>query len=117
MFVDLNTFIKVDFIRQELSKSCSIVSNIEEANNIAIDISNGISKNIIFEKSSLKNYCFSKIKELCEDVVIVNCNSCLERFCENIQQDSEVRIFDNLNQCKNPDILNLIKNLKGTIIC
>lgn len=32
MILDLNTFIKVDFIRKEMEKSCVVISSIEEAN-------------------------------------------------------------------------------------
>lgn len=117
MLIDLNTFIKTDFIRKELAKSCITISNIEEADELVFNIYNGGRPNVIFEKTSLKSYCFSKIKDLCENVNIINCNSCMERFCESICEDSKLTIFDNLNQCRNIDILNLIKNRKGIIVC
>ena len=115
MLLDLNSFVKVDFIRQELSKSCVVVSSIEEADAYALDLSQGRIRNVIFEKSNLKNYCSSKIREHV-NVNIVTCNSSLERFCESLD-DSMLTIFDNVNLCRNVDILNLIVNKKGILVC
>ena len=105
------------YIQQELAKSCMTIRDIEEVDNLVLRISNGKITNVIFEKTSLKYYFFTKIHDVCENVNIINCNSCLERFCESIQKSAQITIFDNLNQCKNPDIINLIKNRKGIIVC
>lgn len=114
--IDLNSYIKVDFLRSEIQKSSIVVTNIDEADLFALNISQGIIQNVIFEKSSLKSYCFDRIKTLC-DVNIINCNSCIDRFCEDYAQSSKVTIFDNINQCKNPDILDIIFNSKGILVC
>lgn len=116
MLQDLSSFIKTDFVLQELRKSCRVVSSIEEANAYALDISQGQYDNVIFEKSNLKNYCFAKIRELV-DVNIVNCNSSLQRFCESISEGAHVTIFDNVNKCHDADILNLVVNKKGILVC
>lgn len=106
-----------NYIQQELAKSCITIRNIEEVDNLVLHISNGTMINVIFEKTSLKYYFFTKIHDVCENVNIINCNSCLERFCESIQENAQITIFDNLNQCKNSDIINLIRNRKGIIVC
>ena len=116
MILDLNTFIKVDFIRKEMEKSCVVISSIEEANQFALDVSEGKYRNVIFEKSSLKSYCFAEIQKRC-DVNIINCNSCLDRFCESLSNGQAINIFDNINKCKNIDILKLIINRKGILVC
>ena len=115
MLLDLNSFVKVDFLREELSKSCVMVTTTEEADAFAFSVSRGEMRNVIFEKSNLKNYCFAKIREY-TDVNIVNCNSSLERFCESLDS-SRVTIFDNVNVCKNLDILSLVVNKKGILVC
>jgi len=116
MLPDLSSFIKVDFVLNELRKSCRVVSSIEEANAYALAISQGQYSNVIFEKSNLKTYCFSKIREYV-DVNIVNCNSSLERFCESVTDQHELTIFDNVNTCHDVDILNLVVNKKGILVC
>lgn len=115
MLLDLDSFVKVDFLRKELGKSCVVVTTTEDADAFAFDLSQGKIKNVIFEKSNLKNYCFAKIREYI-DVNIVNCNSSLERFCESLDSN-RVTIFDNVNICKNIDILNLVVNKKGILVC
>lgn len=116
MLLDLNSYIKVDSIKRELKRSCVIVSNIEEADNYVRSVCRGELHNVIFEKSSLKSYCFGKIANTI-DINVINCNSCLERFCENLQIDAKITIFDNVNNCRNIDILEIVLNKKGILAC
>lgn len=115
MLLDLDSFIKVDFLHKELSKSCVVVSNFQEADEYAWGVIQGKYNNVIFEKSSLKNYCFNKIQSYM-DVNIINCHSCLERFCESLKE-TQLTIFDNVNKCTNIDILSIITNRKGILVC
>lgn len=114
--INLSNFVRVDFLRKELEKSSTTVSSIEEADSFAFKISNGELQNVIFEKSYLKSYCFAKLQELC-DVQIINCNSNLERFCESLENKAKVTIFDNVNLCKDIDILSIVLNKKGILVC
>lgn len=116
MLIDLNTYIRVDEIRRKLEKSCEIITTIEEANNFAFRVAQGQLGNVIFEKTSLKNYCFSRIKSMCS-INIVNCNSNIERYNSSIQECSDITIFDNVHLCKNLDIINDVLNKKGIVVC
>ena len=116
MLLDLRSFIKTDFILQELHKSCRVVSNIEEADLYVLDVLRGDYENVIFERSNLKNYCFDKIREY-QNINIVNCNSSLERFCESICDNNTLTIFDNVSKCHDENILNLVVNKKGILVC
>ena len=114
--IDLSNFIRVDFLRKELEKSSTVVSSVEEADSFALRVASGEMQNVIFEKSYLKNDCFSKIQERC-DVQIINCNSNIERFCESLENKARITIFDNVNLCKDINILNIVFNKKGILVC
>ena len=71
--------------------------------------------NLQFSSNNLKHYFFSKLYELNEVYNIINCNSGIERFYNDYQLEG-VKVFDNLNLCKDQDILKIVKNTKGILI-
>lgn len=112
--IDLSTFIQTKEIKEELEKNCVVIRSTDDADLFALEVSQGKLHNVIFEKSSLKSYTFSKI-QISTPINIINCNSTLERFCESL--DDRLNIFDNVNLCKNIDILNILINKKGILVC
>lgn len=71
--------------------------------------------NIRFSTNNLKYYFFLKLNELNDIYNIINCNSGIERFYIDYQLEG-IKVFDNLNLCKDPDILKIAKNTKGILI-
>lgn len=112
--IKLSTFIQSLAIRHELERNCVYISTIAEADAFAFLVSRGTLKNVIFETTSLKSYAFNKIQTLCE-ANIINCNSTLDRFCESLEDG--LNIFDNIDKCKNEDILSIVLNNKGILSC
>ena len=114
--MNLYAYIKQDFIRNTFNESCIIISNINESEKIAIEVSMGASYNIIFETSSLKNRFFSVLREQRGDICIINCDSMNDRFVEDLNNSYGLVVFDNVNKCKNLSQFNYIKTNK-VIIC
>jgi len=113
--INLESFIKIDFLKEEMKKNSTVVTSFQEADAFALDVSQGKMTNVVFETTALKTYCFTKIKDMCE-VNIINCNSNLERFCES-SVNKGITIFDNINSCRNLDILSMVVNRKGILVC
>jgi predicted AAA+ superfamily ATPase len=55
------------------------------------------------------------LEDLDNEFNIINCNSGIERFYNDYQLEG-VKVFDNLNLCKDQDILKIVKNTKGILI-
>lgn len=113
--INLDNYISIITIKEQIAKTYKNISNIDEANIFIKDILAGNFYNVNFSRSFLKNYCFERIQQY-QNVNIINCNSCLERFCENYVEDAQINIYNNINSCKNLDILNLIYNSKGIFV-
>lgn len=107
---------ELEYTKRELTKYYSTVNNFEEADEFVLKVRNGQLNNVLFATYSLKTYCFSKILQYC-DANIINCNSCIERFCEDLNKESKISIFDNINYCKDINILNIVRNRKGILVC
>ena len=94
---------------------CKEIIHINNFNDVHYFIlSDDIKKHTIieFENTSIKNYFLQQTKDK-----IINCNSSYNRFCEEMNKYfSEDTIFNNLNQCNDIDILNIIKNTNNIII-
>jgi len=70
---------------------------------------------IAFSNISLKPYCFEKLGQVF-GIGVINCNTSLERFCQDLQKLEEPIIFDNYKQCKNNDIRAIIDNCKSILV-
>lgn len=107
----------IENLKSTLFKNHVVISNIDEIDDLVLNISNKKYKNIIFEKTTLKNYCFDKLSKLL-NISIINSNSCLNRFCMDLHESdsSDIIIFDNINKCNNSDILDIIINKKSILV-
>lgn len=93
-----------------------IYNDYESIDNLLLSIDNEyIDINISFDNNNLKYYFLSKLEDLNNIFNIINCNSGIERFYIDYQLDG-IKVFDNLNLCKDSDILKIVKNTKGIII-
>lgn len=93
-----------------------IYNDYESIDNLLLSIDNEyIDINISFNSNNLKYYFLSKLEDLNNTFNIINCNSGIERFYIDYQLDG-IKVFDNLNLCKDSDILKIVKNTKGIII-
>lgn len=116
--MDLNIYIKNEFIKNKLKEIPYIyINNIEEAERIAYDISMGKYINIIFESSYLKNIFFSIIKLNRPDVSIINCNSNIKIFEDNILNNNGFIIYNNINRNIDNNVIEIIKENKGIFVC
>ena len=116
--IDLNTYMKCDFIKESFNKSYNIVDSIELAEDYAYKIRNGEKLNLLFETSYIKEHFFSTLREFDIDMKIINCNCNYERFLEDFNpNDKSLYIYNNVNNCKDLNILNQIKENNGILIC
>lgn len=116
--IDLNSYIKCDFIKESFNKSYNIIDSIEEAEKYAKLIRNGQRINLLFESSFLKEHFFTILKSYDINMKIINCNSNYNRFLEDYEHDNNtLYIYNNINNCKDLNILNLIKENIGVFIC
>lgn len=92
------------------------IDSIEEAESYAKRIIYGGNYVFNFDKTSYKNRFLTSVKELTQDVCIINCDSNIERFMDDLNESYGIVIFDNVKQCKDLDQFNyVIKN--KIIIC
>ena len=116
--IDLNTYIKCDFIKESFNKSYNIVDSIELAEEYAKKIINGDRLNLLFETSYIKEHFFTTLKDYNVDMKIINCNCNYDRFLEDFNSNEKsLFIYNNINNCKDLNILNIIKENKGILIC
>ena len=95
--------------------SCKIVSTLDEAELVAKSIAMGRYCNLIFEASYIKNHFFETLQIYNRDVSIINCDSKLERFENDILEAEDLIVFDNINHCKDFDLVKQVKN--KVLIC
>ena len=114
--IDINTYIKNDNI-VNIIKPYQIISSVDEVEIIICNIIDGKrTTNLIFDNNELKKYFYYRLDEYNVDYSYINCNSNLERFFNDIQQDN-LLIFNNINNCKDENIIKIIKNTPGLIVC
>lgn len=113
--VDLYTYIKQD-LKKIFNESCIIISDIDQAEQIAKHVAFGDTYNIIFEASYLKNRFFTILKGYRNDVCIINCDSNINRFKKDVDESYGLIVCDNVSKCKDLDQLNYIKSNK-ILIC
>ena len=106
--IDLNSYIRINSIRESFEAGCIFVSSLEEMRKI--DIYN--SKNIIFETSQLKNRFYESLILRDIDHTVINCLSSNELFDSMISQAKGIIVFDNVCSCKNNYILEQIEECK-----
>lgn len=115
--INLDNFIKIDFIKKSMMKSCRYITNENEVTSYVFDLLDGHYSNAIFETSNLRRRFFEEINYRDIDVNVVNCDSSLERFCESLNENSPLIIFNNVNRCHDTNILDIVRNTKSILIC
>ena len=103
----------IEDIKKELMIHTNRISTFDEIDLLLFDIASGQKKNqyIIFKSSSLKSYFLNKVPEM-----VINCNSSYERFCEDLMSYDNKCIFNNLKNCNDINILQIILNTKNIMI-
>jgi hypothetical protein len=91
------------------------INSYQDVDNLVFKLNNNKLINIRFSSNNIKHYLFSKLHESPETYNIINCNSGIERFYEDYQLEG-IKVFDNLNLCKDLDILKIVNNTKGILI-
>lgn len=91
------------------------IRDYQEVDNLIYKLDNIKNLNLKFSNNNTKHYFFSKLQELNDVYNIINCNSGIERFYNDYQLEG-IKVFDNLNLCKDVDILKISKNTKGILI-
>lgn len=100
---------------EELEKPYVIISSFDDVSRYINKLLQGQIINVMFKRTSLKVYCFSKIQENI-DTNIINCESCMQRFCEQLIIPAKLVIFDNIGRCKDQNIIDIVKNKKGILV-
>lgn len=113
--IDLNTFIKCDFLRESLKSNGVIIKDISDVKVYVLNLTEGLQKNVIFENSQLKDYLFEHLRDQGIQYEIVNCNATEERFYESFNTNY-LRIYNNVGKCKSQEILKVIQNNSGIIM-
>ena len=113
--IDLNSYIRIDMIRQDFQNECLYVSSMDELKNIDVHKC----KNIIFETSQLKNLFFERLQLKDVNHTVINCLSSNEIFDSLLGQSSGLVIFDNVCGCKNNYILETVMkyNNNKLLVC
>ena len=93
------------------------IDSLDSAEQIAHSIAQNDLINIVFESSVIKNRFFSELKRMRPDATIICCTSTLQRFKRNVEESSDLIIYNNINKCENSDILDIIKENKGVFVC
>ena len=91
------------------------IKSYQEVDSLMYRLDNSKNINLKFSTNNIKHYFFSKLQELNDVYNIINCNSGIERFYNDYQLEG-IKVFDNLNLCKDIDILKISKNTKGILI-
>lgn len=113
----LDNYIKQDFVKRVFMKSCLIISNIKQAEDLA-SLLHIQQYNIIFETSYLKLVFYNKLKIYHPHTKIINCDSSKSRLLDEIKScDDELIIFDKINYCIDFDIFNMINKMNRILIC
>lgn len=110
--IDIKTYINRTTMIKE---SYIVVDDMEVAENMARRVSCGENMNLKFTTYSIKNRFMQEISIQRPDIIFVNCNSSSDKFFESIGNNTVV--FNNVERCTDCDILEFIKNTKGTFIC
>ena len=91
---------------------CYNINTFEDVDLFIFNINENIDIKLKLKNKNLKYYLFSKVQEYCN---IINCNSSIERFYEDLQNKGII-IFDNINLCRDEQIIKIVENTKGIVI-
>lgn len=115
--VNLAKYLKVESIKELIGDNYVYVDSLDGAERIACSVAQNEPINIVFESSVIKNRFFSELKRMRPETTIICCTSTLQRFKHNVEESSDLIIYNNINKCENSDILDIIKENKGIFVC
>lgn len=107
--INLDSYIRINSIREDFEKDCLYVSSMDEVKNIDIYKC----KNVIFETSQLRNLFYEQLQLRDTDHTVINCLASEDIFDSLLNTIKGIAIFDNVCSCKNNDILDKVMNYKG----
>lgn len=113
--INLNSYIRLELIRESFEKECLFITSMDEIKNIDIYKNT----NIIFNNTSLKTNFYEHLNLHDLDYTVINCMTSIELFNDMLNDSRGVVIFDNVCRCKNNDILEQIVKYKGNklLVC
>ena len=106
--VDLKTYIKLGHFKDNMGLYENVKS-LDEAESCAYRVLIGERFNIVFDYSYLKNHFFEVLQSNL-DVTIINCDSKQDRFNEEVELTEGLVVFDHINKCSNPEVINKTKD-------
>ena len=115
---NLSKFIKDEFVKQHIDEFFNngiCIETIEQANQVALDISYGSYANIVFTNSLVKERFIERLTVLYSDINVINCNCTVNRFLEN--NFDGFLVFNNLKRCQHAEIIKEIKKHKAILLC
>ena len=113
--INLNSYIRINFIRESFEKNCMFVGSFEDITNI--DVYKDI--NIIFENTTLKTNFYESLNLKSVNYTVINCLSSVEIFESLLHESKGLVIFDNVCSCRNNEILEKVVSYKGNklLVC
>lgn len=109
-------YIKNVFITEKVGKPFKEINTIEEAEDAAFEISQGYIENLIFKNSIIKARFFSILEVNRPDITIINCNTSNRVFNNQILGLKNI-VYNNIDKCNDPDILERVINDNKIIVC
>lgn len=112
---DLARFVKEEFNKSELFENGVYVENLDDVKSVITRIIVGEQLKITFQSSHIKDHFISRLRGVHPDLNVINCNCTIDRFYEN--NFDGVIVFDNVKKCGHPEIIEVVKQYNGVIIC
>ena len=113
--INLNSYIRLERIRESFEKECQFVTSFDEVTNIDVYKAT----NIIFDNSSLKSNFYEELNLKDVEYTVVNCLASYEIFNNILNESRGIVVFDNVCSCKNNDILESVMKYdkKKILVC
>ena len=117
--IDLNKYIRDDYIRSLFMESFRYIDDESKVHAVLKGLVTNVSQQrIIFAKSYLKTIFFEMVRYYSDnDVSVINCNSNAEIFMKDLSTRNSIIIYNNINKCRDAEILELIKKYPGILVC
>ena len=116
-FTNLTRYIKNSYIKDMFTSSYICVDSMEDAEKWGRNFSLGEYNNLIFKTSYMKEVFFTTITSNRKDITIINCNSNTSKLNELLWNAKGLIIYNNIDRCEDPDVIDIIRNKKGYFIC
>lgn len=104
--IDLNSYIRINSIKNEFENDCLYVTEEVDCDKICKYT------NVIFETSQLKIKFFESLSARGIEYTVINCLSSIDIFEDTLFEARGLIIFDNVCCCRNNDILKRVIEFK-----